>query len=135
MERARYNPEQRAEWHKGYYEANRETRLEQERQRYEREAERIQAAAAKYRAENRDKVYEWNGTRRAALRRALPSWCDRAQVRAVYREARRLTLETGIRHHVDHIVPLSHADVCGLHVPNNLQVLTATENLKKSNRL
>ncbi|MEQ6358083.1 hypothetical protein ABNX05_26230, partial [Lysinibacillus sp. M3] len=51
-----------------------------------------------------------------------------------YQEAKRLFKDTGVAHHVDHIVPLQGKYVSGLHVPWNLQILTALEISKKSNK-
>lgn len=71
--------------------------------------------------------------RRADERRACPDWADRKAIAAVFREARRLTRETGIVHSGDHIVPLNHPLVCGLHVAFNLRVIPLAENVRKSN--
>lgn len=72
--------------------------------------------------------------RRAAHRKATPPWADRSAMRDLYEEARRLTSETGVPHHVDHVVPLVSKKVSGLHAHTNLAVLPAKDNLVKSNR-
>lgn len=66
--------------------------------------------------------------------RATPIWSTRASMRAFYVEAARLSNETGVAHEVDHIVPLRHAKVCGLHVAANLQVITRAANKSKGNK-
>lgn len=72
--------------------------------------------------------------RHERVRLATPAWADLAAMRSFYDQARSLSDATGIPHHVDHIVPIKGRNVCGLHVQNNLQVLTATANLSKRNR-
>lgn len=73
--------------------------------------------------------------RRIAMRNATPAWADQAAIDAFYVESERLTLETGIPHEVDHVIPILGKTVCGLHVHFNLQVLTKAANRAKSNRL
>jgi hypothetical protein len=73
------------------------------------------------------------GKRRAAKLQRTPAWADLGAIRRVYEEARRLTVATGIPHHVDHDIPLQGELVSGLHVHNNLQILTGSENSRKKN--
>ncbi len=73
--------------------------------------------------------------RNAAKRNATPSWVDMERVREFYERAAFLTQATGVRHEVDHIYPLQGELVCGLHCEANLQILTKSENIRKSNRM
>ena len=66
---------------------------------------------------------------------AMPSWVDREAILAIYSKAQKLSRETNIQHHVDHIMPLKHPKLCGLHVPWNLQILSAVANIQKGNKV
>ena len=126
--------------------------LEAERQRY-RESPDKKLAAQKVRREQpevalRIKAYQQEygrkypeklrakvAIRRATLLRAMPKWCDRAAINEIYRRAKELTIQTGLKHEVDHIIPLRGKTVWGLHIPINLQILTTSQNRRKFNRL
>jgi hypothetical protein len=69
-----------------------------------------------------------NKCRQALKMQAMPKWADKEKIKQIYLEAKRLGLV------VDHIIPLKSKYVCGLHVENNLQLLTATENARKGNK-
>ncbi len=76
--------------------------------------------------------------RRADKIQRTPAWLTGEQLTAIdklYKQAAWLTRITGVKWHVDHIVPLKGKNVSGLHIPDNLQVIPAWENIKKGNRL
>ena len=100
--------------------------------------DRLNLLRRKYTITNREKVYAYNAARRAAKLKATPKWLTKEelqQIEELYEIAQAFKLYTGQEYHVDHIVPLQGENVCGLHVPWNLQILEASENLKKSNKL
>lgn len=74
-------------------------------------------------------------TKRYLLQRlATPRWVDHNKIILIYAESKRITTETGIQHHVDHIIPIQGKLVCGLHVHTNLRIIEAVENLSKNNK-
>jgi len=118
------NAEKLAEYQKAYGKAHREANKEK------------RAAAAKaWREDNRGKITAYTVDRRARRNRATLPNVSREALIAIYERSAHLTQLTGVRHHVDHIVPLKGETVCGLHVPWNLQCIPAHENIAKGNRL
>ena len=54
---------------------------------------------------------------------ALVEWASEKKIKAIYKMCAELSLRTGIKHSVDHIVPLFSDEVCGLHWEGNLQIM------------
>ena len=85
-----------------------------------------------------DKCNAAGSKRRASKLQRTPKWLTKEQFKEIeqfYSKAKELERITGIKHHVDHIYPLQGENSSGLHVPWNLRVITAEENLSKGNKL
>lgn len=106
------------------------------RKNYEKNKIKIGVYKSDYAKKNAAKYRGYCAKRNAAKLNATPKWLTEEhwkQIQAFYDEAHRLTQETGISHEVDHIDPLQGKDVCGLHVPWNLRVITMISNRQKGN--
>jgi 5-methylcytosine-specific restriction endonuclease McrA len=120
---------------RAYYDRNKDTVIASAQARPD---DAKNAYKKKYKQANPDLYRELVSLRRRRFRDATPKWLSpeqRMEIRLKYRLAIAMSRATGIRHAVDHEVPIQGEDVCGLHVPWNLQVITQEENLKKSNKL
>lgn len=68
----------------------------------------------------------WNSAKR---RTRIPPWVSITDFVPVCKKA----VKAGPEYVVDHVIPLKHPLVCGLHVPANLRVVLRTTNGKKGN--
>lgn len=75
----------------------------------------------------RDYQREYQKTRKAMKLDRVPKWADISKIKEFYANCPK-------GYHVDHIVPLQGKFVSGFHVENNLQYLSAEDNLKKGNK-
>lgn len=117
LERKRRAKDRRKQ--KEYYELNKDQWLVYSRQYYRTNKAQYRAHGAK---------------RRALAVKATPSWANKEAIARLYLIAEELTNLTGVQYEVDHIIPLSHPLVCGLHCEANLQVLPRSVNNPKRNR-
>jgi hypothetical protein len=129
------NPEKAKEREKKWKKANPQRVQEYKRKWYRDNLEHKQKLGKKWKSANAGKVIASTARRRAAKKNALASWANLEAIKKIYEEAQYLTKTTGIKYVVDHIYPLQSKYMCGLHVENNLQILTEEENCKKGNRM
>lgn len=90
-----------------------------------------------WKIKNPHKVRAETVKRRVAKISRTPSWLtdeDHWMIEQAYDLARQRSMLFGFAWHVDHVLPLQGKFVCGLHVPENLQVIPWFDNVKKANR-
>ena len=117
------NPEKMAaaqkNWRKNHPEKARVKDKRHYHRKYARYPHKFHQRSAKYRNAKRKLTFPMTEIERMM--------CDN-----YYEMARELTKTTGVKHHVDHIWPISKG---GPHLPWNLRVITAQENWSKGNKI
>ena len=101
---------------------------------YAKNRARRQAESRAWAAANPDRRRAQHAARKASKIQATPAWANRDRILAIYNAAVYLSKETAEPYHVDHVVPLRHPLVCGLHCEANLRPMRGVDNLVKSNR-
>lgn len=99
-----------------------------------RNREKRLAYVKKYATNNMPKVLARNKAYSCRKRGSVPPWSNGFFIEEAYELAKLRTEKTGIKWVVDHIVPLKHKLVCGLHSHTNVRVITDFENCSKGNR-
>jgi hypothetical protein len=142
---ANKTPEQLAKIYlqrKNYYERTKEIRRKEQRQSVHKLKNTIE-----WRTKHKENNQTWKLNnigkvradvvkRRVSKMQRTPPWLDvvqNAEIEFTYKYCAALR-SIGLNYHVDHIVPLQGKTVSGLHVPWNLQVIPAEENIRKANR-
>jgi hypothetical protein len=100
--------------------------------------EKIKEISSRYQKNNKGKVNARTATRHAAKMQRTPAWLtvdEKWLIQEIYELAALRTKMTGFLWHVDHVLPLQGQTVSGLHTPWNLQVIPATDNIRKSNKV
>jgi hypothetical protein len=121
----------------GWYSKNKESVCRRTQEYKNERRDVIREKGIQYYRLNKSKYLANYSKRLHCKRKATPTWLTKAQTEAIsnyYWLANDLYAISGEKYHVDHIVPIQGKNVCGLHVPWNLQILPSDINISKSNR-
>jgi hypothetical protein len=111
-----------------YYKQLRQERVQSAHDKYSREKRELRNEQWRnWASQNKDKIRAKNALARAEKIQRCPAWADKKAIEDFYKNCPE-------GYHVDHIIPLKGKNVSGLHVLENLQYLSAKENMSKSNK-
>lgn len=137
-EYAQRNKERLAAYKAAWAAQNQESVKAKRKAKYLASRTEILQKAAEWKRDNPALVNARCAKRHAAKKQRVPSWLtdfDKFVIQETYDMAQLMTQLTGTPYTVDHILPLQGETVSGLHVPQNLQVVTQTYNASKQNKV
>lgn len=99
--------------------------------------EKVNSRSKNWRLSHPDRHNAKEARRRASKILRVPSWLTKSdwiEINWAYKMAQDKSKESGLLYEVDHIIPLRGENISGLHCPQNLQIITKSENCSKSNK-
>jgi hypothetical protein len=133
------NPQKHSAYVQAWRDRN-QVKAKEIKQRSDRKYVQTHRAAIRAYMRNYDKRHPGQSAARCRARQTAklsrtPPWANLDDIRLIYDAAAHLSKHCGIKMHVDHVIPLRGEHVSGLHVAENLQILPASQNIAKSNKL
>jgi hypothetical protein len=110
------------------YNNNKDSYSKKQRRYYLNNQEKIKLKTKLYSNQNRSKLNSYFYARDRDKRQRALTKIFLKEMRELYKQAKNQGLT------LDHIIPLKNKDVCGLHVPWNVQFLKFEENASKNNK-
>lgn len=132
------NRDKQLERSRRYYQSHKKERSEYTKKWRVNRPEICREVNRKWRIKNKEKTRFYSFKYRSAKLLATPPWINEnheKQMSLMYVLAKSLEVNTEGRFEVDHIIPLCGENFCGLNVPWNLQVISASQNRSKGNKL
>ena len=122
-----------------YRKANKELKRVYDNEYRKINKDRLKEYSKLYVKNNRDKLNAIARNYQIKKMNALPIWASLGAIKEMYTDCVSINIAAKLagcteKFVVDHIIPLQGKNVSGLHIHTNLQIITATENLKKSNK-
>jgi hypothetical protein len=124
---------EKPEYMEKYRQNNKDNIKKSMKQYYKKNIEKYKKYNKQYCKENSDKINAKASKRRASKLQRTPTWASQSEIIMWYEVAEVLS-RSGVKFHVDHVVPLQGKTVSGFHVENNMQILPAYINISKHNQ-
>ena len=118
---------------KVYERSRKDLKSKYDAERYKNKKDYIKKVCRDYYNNNKEKYRNYEIERKRLTNTDL-SRKYKIEIQEIYKKCKQMN-KMSIIYHVDHIIPLKGKNVCGLHVPWNLRIITKEENLKKSNKV